>query len=137
VHLPFTTSTRFTNPIDEEMRNMVAIKRYIVSFAALTACVGLSGVGAADGKRQITVPAADLKWEALVPGSPVKMSVLWGDYKKGPFGMLLTTHRDAIGRRFTELESERMTTSTSWSGLVRSVVVSLLAEVNCCARVQG
>ena len=43
----------------------------------------------AKGKQEITVPAADLKWEALVPGSPVKMSVLWGDYKKGPFGMLL------------------------------------------------
>ena len=41
------------------------------------------------GKQEITVPAADLKWEALVPGSPVKMSVLWGDHKKGPFGMLL------------------------------------------------
>ena len=41
------------------------------------------------GKQEITVPAADLKWEAPVPGSPVKMSVLWGDYKKGPFGMLL------------------------------------------------
>jgi hypothetical protein len=43
----------------------------------------------ANGKQEITVPAADLKWEALVPGSPVKMCVLWGDSKKGPFGMLL------------------------------------------------
>ncbi|HZA70165.1 MAG TPA: DUF4437 domain-containing protein [Nitrososphaeraceae archaeon] len=42
-----------------------------------------------EGKQEITVPAADLKWEALVPGSPVKMSVLWGDYEKGPVGMLL------------------------------------------------
>ena len=25
----------------------------------------------------------------MVPGSPVKISVLWGDYNKGPFGMLL------------------------------------------------
>ena len=38
---------------------------------------------------EITVPAADLKWEDMHPGSPVKMSVLWGDYNKGPFGMLL------------------------------------------------
>ena len=45
--------------------------------------------GEKKGKREITVPAADLKWEALAPGSPVKMSVLWGDHKKGPFGMLL------------------------------------------------
>src|ERR687895_2576406 len=43
----------------------------------------------ANGKQQITVPAGDLKWEALAPGSPVKMCVLWGDSKKGPFGMLL------------------------------------------------
>lgn len=40
-------------------------------------------------KQEITMPAAELKWEALVPGSPVTMSVLWDDVKKGPFGMLL------------------------------------------------
>ena len=39
--------------------------------------------------EKITVPAADLKWEDMHPGSPVKRSVLWGDYNKGPFGMLL------------------------------------------------
>ena len=39
--------------------------------------------------KQITVPAADLKWEDVAPGSPAKMCVLWGDHKKGPFGMLL------------------------------------------------
>jgi hypothetical protein len=43
----------------------------------------------AETGRFLAVPAADLKWEALVPGSPVKISVLWGDYNKGPFGMLL------------------------------------------------
>ena len=51
---------------------------------------GSSGdVGAAEDKREITVPVADLKWEDMHPGSPVKFSVLWGDHKKGPFGMLL------------------------------------------------
>ena len=39
--------------------------------------------------KNITVPVADLKWEDMHPGSPVKFSVLWGDHTKGPFGMLL------------------------------------------------
>lgn len=41
------------------------------------------------GKQEITVPAADLKWEDVRPGSPQKVSVLWGDPEEGPFGMLL------------------------------------------------
>ena len=61
----------------------------VASDAAQSAFVGSPGVGVAKGKREITVPAADLKWEDMHPGSPVKFSVLWGDYKKGPFGMLL------------------------------------------------
>ena len=40
-------------------------------------------------KHEITVPVAELKWEDMHPGSPQKFSVLWGDHKKGPFGMLL------------------------------------------------
>ncbi|HEV2715204.1 MAG TPA: hypothetical protein VGU64_08050, partial [Terriglobales bacterium] len=40
-------------------------------------------------KQEITVPVADLKWADMHPGSPVKFAVLWGDHKKGPFGMLL------------------------------------------------
>jgi hypothetical protein len=39
--------------------------------------------------KNITVPAADLKWEDVAPGSTAKRCVLWGDHKKGPFGMLL------------------------------------------------
>jgi quercetin dioxygenase-like cupin family protein len=75
---------------------MITTKKIVLSFAkvlsafALVSTLGFSGgVAVAQGKQEITVPAADLKWAALVPGSPVKMSVLWGDYKKGPFGMLL------------------------------------------------
>jgi quercetin dioxygenase-like cupin family protein len=70
---------------------MVAKKEIenLASVAALSASVGLSGVGVAKGKPEITVPAADLKWEDMAPGSPGKVSVLWGDDKKGPFGMLL------------------------------------------------
>ena len=74
---------------------MITTKMIVPSFAVLSAFALASNgllwgqAGAAKDKQEITVPAADLKWEALVPGSPVKMSVLWGDYKKGPFGMLL------------------------------------------------
>jgi mannose-6-phosphate isomerase-like protein (cupin superfamily) len=46
-------------------------------------------MSSAKGKQEIIVPAADLKWEDMAPGSPVKMCVLWGNHKKGPFGMLL------------------------------------------------
>src|SRR5919106_4366531 len=81
--------TRFTNPIDKEMRQMVAKENKVASSAAQSALVGLPDVGVAKGKREITVPVADLKWEDMHPGSPVKFSVLWGDHKKGPFGMLL------------------------------------------------
>jgi hypothetical protein len=74
---------------------MITTKMIVPSFAVLSAfAIASTGLlwgqaGAANGKQEITVPATDLKWEALVPGSPVKMSVLWGDYKKGPVGMLL------------------------------------------------
>src|ERR671919_1683669 len=68
---------------------MVAKENKVASSAAQSALAGLPGVGVAKGKREITVPAADLKWEDMHPGSPVKFSVLWGDDKKGPFGMLL------------------------------------------------
>ncbi|MGH7746656.1 MAG: hypothetical protein ACREQ5_18155, partial [Candidatus Dormibacteria bacterium] len=60
---------------DHEMKN-------VASAAALSA-------GVAKGKQEITMLAADLKWEDMHPGSPVKFSVLWGDHKRGPFGMLL------------------------------------------------
>ncbi|MGH7868522.1 MAG: DUF4437 domain-containing protein, partial [Candidatus Dormibacteraceae bacterium] len=39
--------------------------------------------------KNITTPVADFKWEDMHPGSPQKFSVLWGDPKIGPFGMLL------------------------------------------------
>jgi quercetin dioxygenase-like cupin family protein len=69
---------------------MIVLSLAVLSAFALASIRLLWGrVGVAKGKQEITVPAADLKWEALVPGSPVKMSVLWGDHKKGPFGMLL------------------------------------------------
>ncbi|HEY2467336.1 MAG TPA: cupin domain-containing protein [Terracidiphilus sp.] len=70
-------------------------KTIVLGFAVLSAFALVSThrlwgrVSVAKDRQEITVPAADLKWEALVPGSPVKMSVLWGDYKKGPVGMLL------------------------------------------------
>ena len=68
---------------------MIVLGFAVLSAFALASTRLLWGRVVAKGKQEITVPAADLKWEALVPGSPVKMSVLWGDYKKGPFGMLL------------------------------------------------
>jgi hypothetical protein len=74
---------------------MKSTKMIVLGLAVLSAFTLVSTrllwgrVGVAIGKQEIAVPAADLKWEALVPGSPVKMSVLWGDYKKGPVGMLL------------------------------------------------
>jgi mannose-6-phosphate isomerase-like protein (cupin superfamily) len=42
-----------------------------------------------NGKQEMAVSLGELEWQDMHPGSPVKFSVLWGDHKTGPFGMLL------------------------------------------------
>ena len=53
------------------------------------ASVAAPSAGITKGKQEIAVPIADLEWQDMHPGAPVKFAVLWGDHTKGPFGMLL------------------------------------------------
>ncbi|MGH2717201.1 MAG: DUF4437 domain-containing protein [Actinomycetota bacterium] len=82
-HRAAVREEKITNPIDEEMRQMVANSNEMETVASAAAL----SAGVAKGKQWITVPTADL--EDMHSGSPVKFAVLWGDHKKGPFGMLL------------------------------------------------
>ena len=40
-------------------------------------------------EHEMAMSVTELEWQDMHPGSPVKFSVLWGDHKTGPFGMLL------------------------------------------------
>jgi anti-sigma factor ChrR (cupin superfamily) len=73
------------------MRMMTTMKKRVLGLAVLSAVVGLSYVAvAAKGKQATTTPIGDLKWEDLMPGAPIKISILWGDRNKGPeYAMLL------------------------------------------------
>ena len=54
----------------------------------LTAAAGL-GHAADSGKLGIMVPANAMEWTELSPGSPVKMTPLWGDRSAGEYAMLI------------------------------------------------
>lgn len=52
----------------------------------------LAGVSASTGvmmKRAVMTSASEIKWEPYAPGSPLQISVLWGDRTKGEYGMYL------------------------------------------------
>src|SRR5262249_42761048 len=66
------------------------LKKSVVSSVTLLSVVGLAyAAGAAEGKTPINVSAADQKWTELAPGSPLKMTTLWGDRNTGEYAMLL------------------------------------------------
>jgi Domain of unknown function (DUF4437) len=61
------------------------------AFLALAAVGGLVSTSpslAKDSKGTVITPAGDLKWED-VPGTPLKVAVLWGNPGKGAHGRLL------------------------------------------------
>ena len=47
------------------------------------------GYAADSGKTGTMIPADEMEWKELNPGSPVKMSPLWGDRSVGEYAMLL------------------------------------------------
>lgn len=63
-----------------------------VSFSMVLAAAllppGAKSAEPAAAKSPVPIPSADLNWTDLDPvGAPgVKIAVLWGDYKSGPFG---------------------------------------------------
>jgi hypothetical protein len=70
------------------------IKSALLGLAVSVLMAGGSGM-AADAmkgdmkKMALMVPAAELKWEAYAPGSPLQVAPLWGDRSKGDHGMYL------------------------------------------------
>jgi anti-sigma factor ChrR (cupin superfamily) len=67
-----------------------SMRKQILSVLALSAVAGISyAAGAAKAKQAVLTPAADIVWEDLMPGAPLKMAKLWGDRSKGAYGMLL------------------------------------------------
>jgi hypothetical protein len=55
---------------------------------ALVTVVTVSGQAAGAGKGAM-VPADEMQWQEMAPGSPLKMVILWGDRNKGEYAMLL------------------------------------------------
>jgi ChrR-like protein with cupin domain len=47
------------------------------------------GYAADSGKTGTMIPADEMEWKELNPGSPVKMAPLWGDRSVGEYAMLL------------------------------------------------
>lgn len=45
--------------------------------------------GSDDRHAGLMISAEQMKWREVLPGSPVKMVVLWGDRDKGEYAMLL------------------------------------------------
>ena len=67
-----------------------SMRKHLLSVLALSAVAGISyAAGAAKAKQAVQTPAADLVWEDLMPGGPLKMAKLWGDRSKGAYAMLL------------------------------------------------
>ena len=70
---------------------MTTMKKRVLGLAVLSAVIGLSYAAAdAKGNPAVNMAFGDLKWEDLMPGAPLKISILWGDRNKGPeYAMLL------------------------------------------------
>ncbi len=60
-------------------------KKSLLLGIALSAVAGL----AQSAETGQMVPASQLEWREISPGSPVKITVLWGDRAKGEYAMLL------------------------------------------------
>jgi hypothetical protein len=67
------------------------MKTTTLTVVTLAAVASLSyGAGATPRKDPVNAPLAEMKWEDLIPGAPLKMAKLWGDRGKGgDYAMLL------------------------------------------------
>jgi len=63
-------------------------KKQLLLGLLLTATAGL-GHAADSGKTGVMIPADEMQWRELNPGSAVKMTPLWGDRNTGEYAMLL------------------------------------------------
>ena len=65
------------------------MRKVLVLTCLLAVIAGLSVYVSAQG-RAMERPVSQMKWEPAAPGSPLQISVLWGDRAKGPeYAMLL------------------------------------------------
>jgi hypothetical protein len=63
-------------------------KKQLLLGVFLTTAAGF-GYAADSAKTGTMVPADQMEWRELNPGSPVKMTLLWGDRSTGEYAMLL------------------------------------------------
>ena len=54
----------------------------------LIVVIGFSGP-ARSAETGAMIPADQMQWQEMGPGSPLKMVILWGDRSKGEYAMLL------------------------------------------------
>lgn len=62
-------------------------KSLLVGFSLIT-LAAFAGQAAAAGSGTM-VPADEMQWQEMAPGSPLKIAILWGDRNKGEYAMLL------------------------------------------------
>ena len=63
-------------------------KKQLLLGLLLAAAAGI-GHAADSGKSGTMIPADEMEWRELAPGSPLKMVILWGDRSQGEYAMLL------------------------------------------------
>jgi hypothetical protein len=66
----------------------VMTKKQLMLGLCLAVVAGF-GYAADSGKTGTMIPADEMEWKELNPGSPVKMAPLWGDRSVGEYAMLL------------------------------------------------
>jgi hypothetical protein len=63
-------------------------KKSLLLALSLVAMVGFGGPAASAGTGTM-LPADEMQWQEMAPGSPLKIVILWGDRTKGEYAMLL------------------------------------------------
>jgi Domain of unknown function (DUF4437) len=64
------------------------LKQSLLFGAVLMTAVSLSH-GAENQSIGVMIPADEMQWQEVRPGSPARIVILWGDRTKGEYGMLL------------------------------------------------
>ena len=63
-------------------------KKSLLLGLSLAAMVGFGDPAASAGTGTM-LPADEMQWQEMAPGSPLKIVVIWGDRTKGEYAMLL------------------------------------------------
>ena len=70
---------------------MNKLRKNVVGALVMVAVASLAyAAGAAKGKQPVNIAASELQWDDYAPGTPLKVTKLWGDRTKGgEYAMLL------------------------------------------------